>query len=395
MISVEHALHLVLQETISLKIEGLPLLHSLGRILAQEVTADRDFPPFDRVTMDGIAINVKAFESGTRTFPVAQVQAAGQPPATLDNQGNCVEVMTGAVLPANATAVIRYEDCRVQEGQATVLVDTIRQGQNIHRRGSDCLAGTVLLTPGQRITPAMIGTLASVGLSTVPVYQNPNVAICSTGDELVEVAQTPLPHQIRKSNVYMLVAALQEENINASLYHLPDEPEAMRQLLTAIFQQHEVVLLSGAVSKGKFDYLPQVLEQMRFQAIFHKIAQKPGKPMLFGKLPEGPLVFGFPGNPVSTFVCYQLYFKPWLKRCLGVTESQQFARVSENITFPPALAYHVPVRLRNEEGNWIATAVPTTGSGDLTSILKADGLLTLPADKSNFLAGEPFPVTLF
>ncbi|GAA4295515.1 molybdopterin molybdotransferase MoeA [Nibribacter koreensis] len=394
MISVEQALQLVLQETISFKIENVPLLQSLGRVLAQEVKADRDFPPFDRVTMDGIAINAKAFETGTRTFSIAQIQAAGQPPTTLDNPDNCVEVMTGAVLPVNATAVIRYEDCQILKELATVLIDHVKRGQNIHRQGADCLAGTVLLMPGQRITPAMIGTLASVGLSKVSVFQNPKIAICSTGDELVEIDQTPLPHQIRKSNVYMLAAALQEENIQASLFHLPDEPEAMRQQLTDIFRENEVVLLSGAVSKGKFDYLPQVLEQMRFWPIFHKIAQKPGKPMLFGKMPDGPLVFGFPGNPVSTFVCYQLYFKPWHKRCLGVSETPLWGQLAEDVTFAPALTYHVPVRLKNEKGIWKATPVPNTGSGNLTSILTAEGLLTLPADRTDFLVGEVFPVTL-
>jgi molybdopterin molybdotransferase len=395
MISVEQALQLVLQQTIASQVEEVPLLQSLNRVLAQEVKADRDFPPFDRVTMDGIAIDVKAFEQGTKTFPITQVQAAGEPPTTLATPNHCVEVMTGAMLPLNANAVIPYEDCQLQDNQATVLTDKITLGQNIHRQGSDCPKETVLLNRGQRITPAMVGTLATVGYSTVPVYRLPKVAICSTGNELVEVHQSPLPHQIRKSNVFMLAAALQQENITATLFHLPDNPEVMRHQLSSIMEEHEVVLLSGAVSKGKFDYLPHVLAQLRFSPVFHQIAQKPGKPMLFGRMLEGQVVFGFPGNPVSTFVCYHLYFKPWLRDCLGLQSLQDWAQLEHDLTFKPSLSYHLPVSLSNQNGELKATAVPTTGSGDLTSILKADGLLTLPADRDKFLAGESFPLTLF
>ncbi|KAA3438229.1 molybdopterin molybdotransferase MoeA [Rufibacter hautae] len=394
MISVEEALQLVLQHKATLIIEEVDLWQSVGRVLAQEVVADRDFPPFDRVTMDGIAINAQTFAVGTKAFPIEQIQAAGAPQTTLQNPDHCIEIMTGAMLPANTDAVVPYEDCLLQDHTATVQAQQVVQGQNIHRQGSDKKAGEVLLSGGVQITPAIVGTLASVGLAKVKVYAMPKVAICSTGDELVEIQETPLPHQIRRSNAYMLAAALQQENIQASLHHLPDVPETMKASLEQIIAEHEVLLLSGAVSKGKFDFLPQVLEALGFTAVFHRIAQKPGKPMLFGTLPVNKVVFGLPGNPVSTFVCYQLFFRPWLRASLHLTPVTAFAQLALPISFRPALTYHLPVKLRNHEGLLQATPISNTGSGDLTSILEADGLLSLPPEPQTFPAGSAVPLTL-
>ncbi|MBC3541608.1 gephyrin-like molybdotransferase Glp [Rufibacter sediminis] len=395
MISVAQALQLVLQHKISPQTEEVELLQSLGRTLAQDVTADRDFPPFHRVTMDGIAVRASDFVAGIRAFPIEEIHAAGSPQKTLHHPGHCLEVMTGAVLPQGTDAVVPYEECTMHENVATVLAEKVRAGQNIHPQGSDKKAGEVLLTSGVKITPAILGTLASVGYAQVPVFQLPSVAICSTGDELVEVQQQPLPHQIRRSNAYMLAGALQQENIQASLFHLPDEPAIMQKRLAKILEAHDVLLLSGGVSKGKFDFLPQVLEELGFTPVFHKIAQKPGKPMLFGTLPEQKVVFGLPGNPVSTFVCYQLFFRPWLHASLHQDHQPASAQLTQTLTFKPALTYHVPVKLHQDQGILKATPIPTTGSGDLTSILEADGLLSLPPEQENFAAGEAFPLTLF
>ncbi|RNI30586.1 molybdopterin molybdotransferase MoeA [Rufibacter latericius] len=394
MISVEEALPLVLQHTLVLQTEVAPLLQSVGRVLAQDVTADRDFPPFDRVTMDGIALRSETFASGTRSFPIEQIQPAGAPQTILQQAKNCIEVMTGAMLPKETDAVVRYEDCTLQDGVAVVEIDQILPGQNIHRQGSDKKAGEVLLAAGVKITPAIVGTLASVGLAKVKVYQLPRIAICSTGDELVEIGQTPLPHQIRRSNAYMLAAALLQESIKPTLFHLPDEPAQMLQILGSLLAEHEVLILSGAVSKGKFDYLPQVLEELGLKPLFHKVAQKPGKPMLFGTFPGPKVVFGLPGNPISTFVCFHFFFRPWLHASLGLKAEERTAQLTQCITFKPALTYHVPVKLQVEQGTLKATPIPSTGSGDLTSILEADGLLSLPAKKGVFLPGESFPLIL-
>jgi molybdopterin molybdotransferase len=395
MISVAEALHLVTTQAKTFAIEEVQLLQSPGRILAQLITADRDFPPFDRATMDGIAINSSVFNEGVRSFPIKAVQPAGHPQITLDNNSNCIEIMTGAMLPIGTDAVVRYEDITITDNIAQVNLDTVTPYQNVHLQGTDEIAGEVLVQAGIKITPAIVAIIASVGVSKVQVYQLPRVAVCSTGDELVPVTQQPLPHQIRQSNSYMLLAGLQQEGIMARSYHLPDEPETMAKQMADMVDQYDVLLFSGAVSKGKFDYLPQVLQQLGMQIVFHSIAQKPGKPLLFGKFSNGPVVFGFPGNPVSTWVCFQLYFKFWLYQSLKIKLPTIKASLGKAVTFKPALTNHILVKLLNQNGQLIAVPVDTSTSGDMVNLMHAEGFLSLPAEEESFAEGRVFEVHLF
>lgn len=394
MISVEVALQLVLAQQKDFGVEEVDLLSATGRILAQPVFADRDFPPYDRVTMDGIALNASAYNAGIRSFEIEKMQAAGSPRQTLENNNHCIEVMTGAVLPINTDLVIPYEQCEIQERIATVTASQIVAMQHVHLQGTDGKKGELLLEKWARITPAMIGVMASVGLSRVQVVRLPKITICSTGDELIDLSQQPAPHQVRRSNVYMLAAALLAEGIHAATIHLPDNPEEMADQITPILHSNDVVLFSGAVSKGKFDFLPMVLDKLRMQLIFHTIAQRPGKPFLFGKFTTGPLIFGFPGNPVSTFVCYHQFFKKWLHQCLQYKHSKHFAALTSDVLFNPALSYHLLVKVENSEGIILATQVTGSSSGDLVSLCKADGILTLPADRNHFMKGEVFEMNL-
>jgi molybdopterin molybdotransferase len=396
MISVTQALKLIAEQADrDFPIEEVDLLQSTGRILAQTVLADRDFPPFDRATMDGIAIGSRAFRQDVRQFRITDIQAAGHPQKQLTNRGNCIEIMTGAMLPIGSDAVIRYEDLTIANGVAQVNIDEVTPYQNVHLQGTDKKAGDLLVAAGVKITPAIIAIMASVGMSTVPVYRLPRVAVCSTGDELVAVNEQPLAHQIRQSNSYMLLAGLQQEGITANKYHLPDEPEAMVQQMADMIEQYDVLLFSGAVSKGKFDYLPQVLQQLGMQTVFHSIAQKPGKPLLFGKVENKALVFGFPGNPVSTWVCFQLYFKAWLYGSLGIKVPVVTAALSKVVTFKPALTNHVLVKLINNQGQLLAEPVDTSTSGDMVNLMQADGFLSLPAEETSFAEGRIFEVQLF
>lgn len=395
MISVTEALQIITTQTKSFPIEEVDLLQSIGRILAQPITADRDFPPFDRATMDGIAISSRAFGQDVRQFRITDMQPAGHPQKQLTNRGNCIEIMTGAILPIGADVVIRYEDLTIADNVAYVNLNEVTPYQNVHLQGSDKKAGELLVEAGVKITPAIVAIMASVGMATVPVYRLPKVAVCSTGDELVPVTQQPLPHQIRQSNSYMLLAGLQQEGITASKYHLPDEPEAMAIKMAKMIEEYDVLLFSGAVSKGKFDFLPQVLQQLGMQTLFHSIAQKPGKPLLFGKFNNGALVFGFPGNPVSTWVCYQLYFKAWLYRSLNIQLPLHQAALSKDIKFKPPLTHHVLVRLTNQDGQLLATPVDTSTSGDMVNLMQAEGFISLPADQEHFAEGSVFDVQLF
>lgn len=401
MISVDQALSILQQHHPALGTEEVDLLGSLGRILAQPIVADRDFPPYHRVTMDGIALQAKAAENN-QSFPVEKVQAAGKPIESLKHPDHCIEVMTGAVLPENTDVVIPYEQCEITGEIATLSVSNKQGGQsrsfspyqNVHLQGSDAKAGTILMEKNKRITAAMAGLMASVGYARLKVYKRPSVAICTTGDEVVGIDQQPAPYQIRPSNAYMLMAALQTEGIQAKLLHLRDDPKEMRKTIAPLLENVDVIIFSGAVSKGKFDYLPNLLEEMGAERHFHGVAQKPGKPLLFASYKRKTYLFGFPGNPVSCFVCYHLFFRPWLCRLQGLPAKRYSAQLQKEIVFHPALTYHVLVHIAQQKGLLTAIPYPISGSGDLPALARADAILSLPAERNIFNPGETHEITM-
>ena len=296
--------------------------NSLGRVLKEAIIADRDFPPFNRVSMDGIAIPYKSFQDGQRTFKIEGVQAAGSAQTTLQNAENCIEVMTGATLPLNTDVVIPYEEVTIEKGIATVTINETSHFKNIHKKGKDKLNGDLIIAKNTLISSAEIGILATVGKSTVKVARNPKVMIVSTGDELVEVAETPKEYQIRRSNVHTLVSLLQRKNIIADTAHITDDKELLKQKIKGFLEDYDVLLFSGAVSKGKFDFIPEILEELGVEKLFHKVAQRPGKPFWFGRK-EKKTVFAFPGNPISTFVSCLKYFIPWFQKSIGLNYTNQ------------------------------------------------------------------------
>jgi molybdopterin molybdotransferase len=394
MISVTDALAAVLLHQQDYGTETVELGHATNRVLAQNVRADRDFPAYHRVTMDGIAIRSEEFRAGRRHFRIAGIQAAGQPPVLLIDPESCIEVMTGAVLPPGSDAVVPYEDCEEGDGGFTVTIDSLEQFQNIHRQGSDAAESALLLKPGMRIRPAESAILATVGAAQVTVRKLPRVLICSSGDELVDVDAPVAPHQIRQSNRSMLMAALSYEGIQAGSLHLWDDIDAMKTQLSAVLPHYDVILISGAVSRGKFDFLPRVLTELGLSTFFHRVAQKPGKPFLFGMFHTGPVVFGFPGNPVSTQVCYNSYFLPWLRASLGLPERQLEAILARDVHFKAPLDYHLLVRIRYDRGQMLAIPVPGANSGDMVSLIEADAVMTLPATQELFKEGSSWPLSL-
>ena len=394
MISVTEALALISAQSQDFGTEAVPLHQSVGRILAEDVFADRDFPPYHRVTMDGIAIDSKTFEQGRRDFKIEKMQPAGHPQQRLESNVYCIEVMTGAILPQGTDAVIPYEDCVLTNGIATVVSGIVSLYQNIHLQSTDSKQGELLIRTGARITAAIVGILASVGMDKITVQRLPKIAVCATGDELVAVHAIPLAHQVRMSNSYMLGAALNEEGIIPDSYHLPDNQGQLHRQLIALLQAYDVLLFSGAVSKGKYDFLPQVLGELGMETILHRVAQKPGKPFLFGKFSNGALIFGFPGNPVSTLVCYKIFFQHWLQLSLKHTTISIDAQLAEDVSFKPALTYHLLVTLMTKAGVLMATPCAGANSGDMISLQRADAILTLPADKPVFKQGAAYPVTL-
>jgi len=394
MISVTEAQKRLLEHLPEYSSEFVALNEVTNRVLDEDVIADRDFPAFDRVTMDGIAIRFDELIQGKQEFPIAGIQAAGAPPMDLVDPKSCIEVMTGAVLPNGCDTVVPYEDLELKEGFAMLQRKPERSGINIHKKGLDQVAGRLLLNAGQQITPGVIGLLASVGKGLVKVKKLPTVAVISTGDELIDIDLQPLPHQIRRSNSFMLSAALITDGIKGDSFHLPDDQHAMELAIRKLLNNYEVLIFTGAVSKGKFDFLPEVLEACGVQTLFHRVAQRPGKPILFGKHPAGSLIFGFPGNPVSSLVCYHVYFRYWLHQVLGLRPQSLSAQLEEEVVFKPNLDLHLLVSLRMKDGVLFASPAAGNNSGDLVSLARANGMLHFPATQSIFPAGSSWPLSL-
>jgi molybdopterin molybdotransferase len=389
MISTTEAYSIILEHLVPFGTENVSLDHATGRVLRQEVYADRDYPPFDRVCMDGIAIPFLAYANGQRSFKIQGTQFAGEVVSTLSQSDQCIEIMTGAVMPLGTDTVIPFEHIEKQ-GDSYLIKEEVFPKKNIHYQGSDRKTGAKLLSGPAIIGPKEIAVLATQGIQNPVVLTKPKIAVISTGDELVPVNVTPAPHQIRMSNAYMLCAQVQKLGWDASVFHINDDKVILRNKLERIFKEFQIVLFSGGVSKGKSDFVPEILEDLGIQKHFHRVAQRPGKPFWFGSKND-QLVFAFPGNPVSSFVCFIRYFKPWFYATQGLKHPDQFAQLSQNFEFKPALSYFLQVRLKNEGATNMAIPEMGNGSGDFANLLNVDGLLELPADQNMFSKGDIFP----
>jgi molybdopterin molybdotransferase len=389
--SYTEALDIVISNAASLQVEMIPVEQSLGRVLAEDIKADRDFPPFDRVTMDGIAVHSEALTRGRRQFAVEKVIAAGDKQDVLSSKENCVEIMTGAVLPLQADTIIRYEDVEITEGIAHLKVDKIKAGQNVHFRGLDHKKGDLIVERGCVISPAEISVAATVGKHELKVVKPLRTVIISTGDELVPIDQNPQPHQIRRSNAFMLQAALRNAGWESDLMHLPDEKNIMKNLLEKAFKNYQLLLFSGAVSKGKFDFLPEVLKEMGVEEHFHKVRQRPGKPFWFGTTNQDHYVFAFPGNPVSTFMCCYTYLMPWIHESQNAMHHFKSARLAADMKFEKPLTLFQQVRTTiDDEGVLWAHPIKSHGSGDFVNLVNGDGIIILPEEKPDFKTGETY-----
>ncbi len=393
MISVAEATKIVMKHIRAPSTLTLPLEEAHGLCLREPVVADRDFPPFDRVMMDGIAIRHQSWEGGNRSFKIMGRQMAGSLPLNLKEDDGAIEVMTGAMLPDGVDAVIRYEDFEVTDGVAMVEEITVKKGMNIHPQGTDQKSGTVLITEGKILGPAEIGVLATVGKARVKATPASLVAIVSTGDELVPVTAEPAPYQIRMSNSFTLRAALEQHRIHSNIFHLRDNKKVLTSKLDRILNTHHILILSGGVSKGKTDFVPEVLDGLGVKKLFHGVRQRPGKPFWFGITEDGKPVFALPGNPVSTALCFYKYVLPWILKSMGHQPIIGKASLAEDFSFNPDLTYFLQVKLkRDASGSLLATPCPGQGSGDLANLLEVDGFLELPEAVSNFKKGEVFDV---
>lgn len=388
MITYDEAFRRVMLYSKEYGVETVPLLKSNFRILAETIHADRDFPPFNRAKKDGIAINFASWEKGLTTFPVEGVLSAGMSQKELKNIEACLEIMTGAVVPKNTDTIIPYENLDISGGVASVLIAP-DEGQHIHKKGADKVKGAALLEKGLRITPAEIGILASVGKRKVLVTKLPKVVVISTGNELVPISEKPKSHQIRTSNVISLQAALSTFTINAKHIHISDSKRILTKKLNKALKENDVLLLSGGVSKSRFDFIHEAMDDLGVEKVFHKVLQRPGRPFWFGIHDKHQtLVFSFSGNPVSTFVNYHSYFLPWFKNSIGVGYSDQFVKLTNAVTNNFGIMLFPLVKVSWKNNSLYADVIPNNGSGDLTSLSEADGFICLPHRDTNYEKGE-------
>jgi molybdopterin molybdotransferase len=399
MISVRTALDLVLADVHPLGCERVALPQALGRVLAEPVQATRDVPPFRNAAMDGYAVLAAdvafARRDASVSLHVLEMVGAGRMPRQRTTHGHATKIMTGSPMPDGADAVVRIEDTEERDDQVRVLA-SVEPRANVRDPGEDMRAGQTVLEPGRALRPADIGLLASLGLAVVQVRRRPVVAILSTGDELVELGEPLAPGQIVNSNAYTLAAAVEEAGgIPRVLGIVRDTPEATRSGFTDALAA-DLVLSTGGVSMGMFDLVRQTLTELGVVERFWKVAQKPGKPLTFGVRGCTP-IFGLPGNPVSTLVCFYVYVRPALRAMQGL-ENLHFpvvqATAAERISTADGLTEFVRCTLAGKPGAYQACSTGSQSSGVMRSMSLGDGLLIAPPEVRTIEAGSLVRVLL-
>ena len=386
--------------------EAVPLLTADGRVLAEPVRADRDFPPFPRTTRDGYAVRAADLGSLPATLTViGQIKAGAGFSRTVES-GQAVEIMTGAALPDGADAVVMVE-YTAQNGDLVTIKRAVAGGENVVPAAAEARAGQELLPAGQRIRPAHIAMAAAVGKEKLTVYRKPRVAILATGDELVDVSQVPGPQQVRNSNTYSLAAQVAESGGEPlRLPVAPDEERKLTTLIHAAIEQADMLLLSGGVSMGKFDLVEQALTRLGATFFFTGAQIQPGKPVVFGEIPTTRVngkrekvpgtpgtmpLFGLPGNPVSVMVTFDLFVRPVLQALGGAVPTRLpavRARMAGDFKTKTGLTRFLPALLTGGVYDPQVAVIPWQGSGDLLASARANCYLVVPPDREAIVAGE-------
>ena len=368
--------------------ETVPLEQAFGRVLTESVRADRDYPPFPRATMDGVAMQFSDLESGIRRFMVVGTIMAGDIAVRPLGTAECYKIMTGAAVPASADVVIRREDLDEADGIIVPGGHPWRRYQNVAPQGEDLIAGTLVIDRPCLCEPSVIGLLATVGRTAVNVARLPRVGLLTTGNEVVAPGAGVGPVQIRNTNRWLLEAALKKCGVEISDWvHAPDDQSILRQEVERLLEQ-DLVIVSGGVSAGDADHVPAVLAAAGVRPLFHKIAIRPGKPVWAGVAPGGQMVFALPGNPFSSFVTTLLLVRPYLEACFGLPPTEPLGLVlgaarrkrSPLDEFFPALLQGSPARL---------TPLPINTSGDIRLGMQGNMLALHPADSGDLEAGDP------
>ena len=388
MVTVKEAQFLIGQQARSFGMEIISIQEAQGRTLAENIFSDRDYPPFYRAAMDGYAFRAEDFlQKGFRQYHIKEEIYAGAVVTKKLDEGECYKIMTGAATPMDADTIVKIEDTEQKEKVVFFTIDKIEKGQNIARKGEDKKEGDLVFKNNTLLGTIEIAALAVLGKSTVQVYKLPKIVVISTGNELTPIGEKVLSHQIRESNSYSLEGFLRKYNIHiAEKIIVADD----KNKLTAIISQYinaDILVLSGGVSMGDADFVPEVLNAIGVKKIFHKVAIKPGKPLWFGKSNQG-VVFALPGNPMSVQVAYKVFLEPFLRTCFGLPEtlSLKLPIASDRIKKVKFDEYF-PCMIEGEELSALKPVL-INGSGDVTSSLYSHGLALHEENKKELKKGD-------
>jgi molybdopterin molybdotransferase len=375
-----------------LQAEAVPLERALGRWLAGDVVADRDLPPADRSARDGYAIRHADVEREPCVLRVTGEVAAGSPERPRVSAGTAVRVMTGANIPPGADTVIMVEQTEERDGMVTIKSREAR-GAHILRRGEDSRKGAVVLPRGCRIGAGQVGVLAAVGMATVKAHRQPRIAILCTGSELRRVSDRVRPHEIRDSNGPAVCAALGQWGFPGARSTLvADRKSALVAALRRALNRHDVVLFTGGVSAGAYDFVPAAVEAAGAKIRFHKLRMRPGKPTLYATAPGNRHIFGLPGNPLSVFTALHEFALPAMRRLAGSgieeCRASYWLPLAEEALSEGGWRWCKVARLESGPGGLSVRPVRSASSGDLVSGGHADGVILLPPERTRFAAGE-------
>lgn len=381
------ARQIVLNQSRTFGTEKILLNDCLGRILAEPVMADRDYPPFNRAAMDGYALSLKDLEKGIRRFSIAETIFAGDIPGKVLSEKQCYKIMTGAAVPEPADIVIRKEDSSESDGYVQVHTEQFHFYQHISKRGEDVRCGEAVIPASAVCTPPVVSVLAALGMQELVVQKLPKVAIFTTGNEVVAVGQPVTSVQIRNSNLHLFKALLRKWQIIPYLTaHLPDNKDDLYQVIGKAMQA-DIIIISGGISAGDADYVPQVLESLGVKKLFHKVNIKPGKPVWCGLTADEGIVFALPGNPFSSLVTFTLFTEPYLWHCLSGREPQIMKfPISVPRTKNNNLDEFFPVKIQTSP--FAVIPLSFNGSGDILAALHADGILHHPAFVNHIKTGD-------
>ena len=400
MISVETAQNLVFDQLIATPSETLPLNRVLGRFLAEAISSPMDLPSFDNSAMDGYALRAEdtalASPENLLSFSLVGTSSAGDPWEGRLHANQAIRILTGARVPSSATGVIKQEDVGLQEGEV-IISRPVVSGENIRRQGEELKKGAAVFPSHSALSPASIGLLASLGIQELSVFTSPRVGILVTGSEITPIHQDLKPGQIYDSNSFSLMAALQELNISPSFVtQCPDQRETLLKQVALGFEESDILLVTGGVSVGDFDFVREVGQELGVEEVFWKVRQKPGKPLFFGKKGAGKYLFGLPGNPASTLVCFYEYVRPALLKTMG-SEHPRLPRfylpLKKDLKNSQSRTHFLRGQLEETPKGLQVSVEKQQGSHTMHSFAGSQCLVILPPE-TEFKAGDPIEVDL-